>query len=328
MKTHSFYWLGGFFALIVMAIAMLALLVDAFLNVPDFKELKGSVEMPTYRNHQKVGTRMIGPKAPGWVPISQVSDNLIWAVVSSEDTSYFSHEGVDYHELREALKKDLKEGRFVRGGSTITQQVVKNIYLGRQKTLWRKLKEFIWARELSRQLTKGEVLALYLNLAEWGPGVYGVGQATQYYFGLKPYELSAKQAAYLAMLLPAPTKYHTYFVKKELTQWANRRVGQILRIMLKMKWLDEGNYGLALSEPLWGNTGVLVASPADEDSSLENDDPTIQGFSSTEYEPAQKPKMPVAEPDTETEPLLDESEEGSLSIEPSIEDVLQEPQQP
>jgi monofunctional biosynthetic peptidoglycan transglycosylase len=196
-------------------------------------------------------SRWVGPKAPGWVPLSQISVAAMGAVIASEDTSFFSHQGVDFYELREAIKKDLEERKFVRGASTLTQQVIKNVYLGHEKTLWRKFKEFFWAQEMSKVLTKSEILAFYLNMAEWGPGIYGIGEASRYYFGKASATLSAKQGAFLAVLLPSPKKYHSYFKNKELTPWAQKRINKILKVMLSMKFISEDEYDDAQEEKLW-----------------------------------------------------------------------------
>ena len=192
-----------------------------------------------------------GAQVKGWVPISEISNFAIMAVIASEDTSFFSHKGIDFNELKEAIKKDLKEKRWARGASTLTQQVVKNVYLGREKTLWRKLKEFFWARELEKAITKTEIINFYLNMVEWGPDIYGISEAARHYFNTTPSALTAKQGAFLAMLLPSPIKYHSYFRKKALTDWAQDRVDHILKVMNAMGFIDDETYQTASAEPLW-----------------------------------------------------------------------------
>lgn len=280
-------------SVLVLGAAGTALVIDTFTQVPDFKALRGSVKVSIELPGEIKSTRWVGPKAAGWVPLSQISAAAIGAVVASEDTSFFSNEGVDYHELKEALKKDLEEGKFVRGASTLTQQVVKNVYLGHEKTLWRKFKEFFWAQKMAKVLTKSEVLAFYLNMAEWGPGIYGIGQASRHYFGRTPAELSSKQGAFLAVLLPSPKKYHSYFQNKKLTPWAQGRVEKILKVMLSMKFIDPTEYEAALVENLWevADPEPPVASPSAEEAPEAED-------SSTEESSAEAP----AETPTETPP--------------------------
>ncbi|MEZ4752027.1 MAG: biosynthetic peptidoglycan transglycosylase [Bdellovibrionota bacterium] len=127
--------------------------------------------------------------------------------------------------------------------------------MDQRKTLWRKVKEFFWAREIERQLTKNEILAFYLNMVEWGPGLYGIGKAAPYYFGISASELSPKQAAFLAMLLPSPVKYHNrYFVRREITDWAAVRIARTLRVMYRMSFIDRETYGVAVASSLFGES--------------------------------------------------------------------------
>ncbi len=248
--------LGGLFLLFGIG----ALAVGTLTSSPDFTQLRSSVEVTYPLPNDKKFTRRVGPATSDWVGMSQISNHLLMAVIASEDTAFFSHDGVDYHELKESVRKDLKEKRWARGASTITQQLIKNVYLSRQKNLWRKFKEILWARELDKVLSKSETLAFYVNLVEWGPGIYGIRQAAHHYFKCTPAILSARQAAFLAMLLPAPVKYYSYFKKRELSDFANRRVAQILRVMNRMGFLEDGEFQIALHESLWGET-VPFADP-------------------------------------------------------------------
>lgn len=251
MEKLSRLTLAVLFSCSILLVAGVALVVDTFTKVPDFKELKGQVKVPIEMPGDIKTYRLMGPGTAQWVPLSQISIQAMGAVVSSEDTSFFSNEGVDYHELRESLKKDLETGRFARGASTITQQVIKNVYLGQEKTLWRKFKEFFWAQQMAKVLSKSEVLSFYLNMVEWGPGLYGIKEASQHYFKRAPSELSAKQGAFLALLLPSPKKYHSYFKNKKLSPWAEGRIEKILKVMQSMKFIDQTEYETALKESLW-----------------------------------------------------------------------------
>jgi membrane peptidoglycan carboxypeptidase len=138
---------------------------------------------------------------------------------------------------------------------------VKNVYLSQEKTITRKIREMIWARALNKTLTKREILTFYVNLVEFGPGLYGVRDAARVYFGKSPAELSPKEAAFLVMLLPSPRRYSVSYRQKHLTPYARRRVSQILLIMHKMGVLDEGAYASARAEALWGvDAGVDAVS--------------------------------------------------------------------
>jgi len=302
MEKFSRLTLAILFSLAVLLVGGVALVVETFTQVPDFTLLRGQVKVVIEWPKGVKRERWVGPKAPGWVPLSQISSAAMGAVVSSEDTSFFSNEGVDYHELKEALKKDLEAGKFVRGASTLTQQVIKNVYLGQEKTLWRKFKEFFWAQKMAKVLSKGEILTFYLNMAEWGPGLYGIGDAAHHYFNRAPSALSAKQGAFLALLLPSPKKYHSYFDSKKLTPWAQGRIEKILKVMTSMKFIDETEYEIALKETLWEGPD-LIPAPAEKsvsDGDFE-DEPSPSNEGETVDAPEGTPTSPV-EPQGEAEP--------------------------
>lgn len=202
-----------------------------------------------------------GPKEPpritlqrarpaGWVKLAEMSRLAVGAVVVSEDWAFFSHKGYDPNQIREAVEEDLREGRFARGASTITQQVVKNVFLSREKSVWRKFKELILAVRLEGSVSKHRILETYLNVAEWGEGVFGIGAAARQYFGKAPEELTAKEGAFLAMLLPSPKRYSQSFRRKELTRYARRTVRDILDKMTQARYLSLEERDLALGSPL------------------------------------------------------------------------------
>jgi len=140
-----------------------------------------------------------------WVPLSQISAWLQRAVVNSEDARFFQHEGVDLTETGLALQSAVEKGRLGRGASTLTQQLAKNLWLGEERSLLRKAREVLLARELER-LGKPRVLELYLNVAEWGDGIYGADAAARVWFHKPAAELQPEEAAVLAAMLPAPRK--------------------------------------------------------------------------------------------------------------------------
>jgi monofunctional glycosyltransferase len=147
------------------------------------------------------------PRAQRWIPLSAVSPALIEAVVIAEDDKFFSHEGFDFSGMRDAFEKDLKAGRIVGGGSTITQQLAKNLYLSPTRNPLRKIREAVIAFELDRKLKKRRILELYLNVIEWGRGVYGAEAAARHYYAKPASALSAEEAVRLATILPNPIRY-------------------------------------------------------------------------------------------------------------------------
>jgi monofunctional biosynthetic peptidoglycan transglycosylase len=142
-----------------------------------------------------------------------------WAVILAEDGNFYKHEGIDVKAIKQAIKYDLEKKSMAKGASTITQQVAKNIYLSREKTITRKLKEVYLAWRMEQELTKGRILELYLNVVELGPMVYGIGHGSRYYFGKPPSELTPRECAFLAAMLPGPrVAYNPY-----------RNLGKVLR---------------------------------------------------------------------------------------------------
>ena len=145
-----------------------------------------------------------GGRQQVWVSYAAVSEHLKKAILISEDAAFFSHRGIDVNELKAALKKDWETWSFSRGGSTITMQLAKNLYLNPSKNPLRKLHEMIIAQQLERTLSKQRIFELYLNIVEWGRNVYGAEAAARYYFGKPAASLDPLEAATLAAMLPNP----------------------------------------------------------------------------------------------------------------------------
>jgi monofunctional biosynthetic peptidoglycan transglycosylase len=141
-----------------------------------------------------------------WVGLENVSPRLVQAVLLSEDANFFGHAGLDWEAIRDAAGHDLRAGRFARGASTLTQQLAKNLWLGTEKSLWRKAKEAVLAAKLERVATKKRILALYLNVVELDEGVFGVEAGARHRFGASAATLSVAQAVVLASMLPAPRR--------------------------------------------------------------------------------------------------------------------------
>jgi monofunctional glycosyltransferase len=144
-----------------------------------------------------------------WVPLSQISPYAMKATIIAEDDKFWSHEGFDFEAMQKALEKDIKKKKFQAGGSTISQQLAKNLYLSPAKDPIRKIKEAILTWRLERNLTKRRIIELYLNVAEWGDGIFGIEAAAQSHYGKHASELDAREAATLASILPNPRRYRT-----------------------------------------------------------------------------------------------------------------------
>ena len=142
-----------------------------------------------------------------WVPLAKVSPYLIKAVIIAEDDKFWTHEGFDVEAIQKAIEKDLKARRFKFGGSTISQQLTRNLFLSPEKTLLRKLREAIITWKMERVLSKRRILELYLNVVEWGEGIFGIEAASRFYFGKPSRNLNPEESARLAAVLPNPRKY-------------------------------------------------------------------------------------------------------------------------
>ena len=145
-----------------------------------------------------------------WVPYAKISGNLKRALVAAEDARFLSHDGFDWEGIQYAAEKNLKKGRIVAGGSTISQQLAKNLFLSGSRTPWRKLEEAIITVMLEKMMPKRRILEIYMNVIEWGNGVFGAQAAAYYYYRTSAAALTSAQAAKLAAMVPNPRYYDTH----------------------------------------------------------------------------------------------------------------------
>ena len=179
-----------------------ALLAYSYLSLPDVRPLKTANPSTTAFMELRAREARAKGETPRrvqrWVGYNRISPDVKRAVLVAEDAAFWQHEGVDLEQLQESLEADWARGRFLRGGSTITQQLAKNLYLSPSKNPVRKLRELVIARRLEAELKKSRILELYLNTIEWGDGIYGVEAAARTYFHASAAELGATEAALLA----------------------------------------------------------------------------------------------------------------------------------
>lgn len=172
-----------------------------------------------------------------WKPINQISTNLVKAVLAGEDARFFQHNGFDREELKKAIEKDWEEGRFVRGASTVSQQLSKNLYLSESKNPIRKIKEAGVTYYLEKNLGKKRILEIYLNVIEWGDGVFGAEAAARKYFGKSVSQISASEAAYLAAMIPNPrTVYNPSKNPKKVARRQNLILKRMGAVRLPKGW--------------------------------------------------------------------------------------------
>lgn len=155
-----------------------------------------------------------------WIPLSTIPKHVLDAIIVAEDGTFYSHAGVDWYEVQESMGRNFEEGKIVRGASTITQQLAKNLYLSTSRTPTRKIKELMIALLLEAQLSKRRILELYVNCIEWGRGVFGVQAAARTYFRKSASQLTRDEAARLAAVIPSPLRYRpnensTYVMRKK-----------------------------------------------------------------------------------------------------------------
>lgn len=202
-----------------------------------------------------------------WVPLSRISKNLIDAVIVAEDGTFYTHGGVDWFEVKESIQKNIDERRAARGASTITQQLAKNLYLSTSKDPIRKLKELVITLLLEHELDKRRILELYLNVIEWGKGIFGVEAASQAFFGKPASSLTVEEATRLAAVIPSPLRHRP----TDDSRYVLRRKQIVLRRMEARKFTGHTGRGGDLLPSGEGN-GI-----PDEDSSADSSDVVEEG---------------------------------------------------
>jgi monofunctional biosynthetic peptidoglycan transglycosylase len=226
---------------VAIASSALALSLSCFVywesrNLPGTEEIR-----------RELSARTTGRTPANWVPLSAISKKLQAAVIASEDLSFYRHHGLDYDETWEAFVYDLRVGRWRRGGSTITQQVAKNLFLSPERTLLRKIREAILAWRLERTLSKDEILEAYLNIADWGDGIVGGEAAAQFFFSKPAKDLTWAEAALLAAILSNPHRLSPIKAPEE----ARRRRQIVLSRLLLNEDIGPDEFREATLAPLF-----------------------------------------------------------------------------
>ncbi len=208
--------------------------VYIYLTLPDVRSLRTRNPSTTAfielraREAQAQGDRP--RRVQTWVSYPRISQNLKRAVLVTEDAAFWQHEGIDFDQLRDSIETNLERMEFARGGSTITQQLAKNLYLSPSKNPIRKVREFFIARRLEGELTKQRILELYLNVIEWGDGIYGAEAAARAYFGKSAADLSTSESALLAAAIANPRVFnvgHPTARLRRRQQMIMRRMGAV-----------------------------------------------------------------------------------------------------
>lgn len=212
----------------------------------------GILTLPSVGNLDKcITTTMfevrLCPGGPNYVKLNDISPYVLHAVIAAEDGSFYNHQGFDWHEIKESVTANLTSGGFRRGGSTLTQQLAKNVYLDQEKSIWRKLKEAYLANAIENRYPKSLILEKYLNVVEFGENIYGIKPAALHYFKKSPSALHPLEAAWLASLLPNPKKYSQSYRAGKLTPFSRKMVQVILKRMQSFGKLSPDAYQTALA---------------------------------------------------------------------------------
>lgn len=228
-----------------------------------------------------------------FVPLARIPELLQKVVLVAEDASFWSHEGVDWHEVREAFRQNLKQGRVVRGASTITQQLAKNLFLSDERSWLRKLREFRLATRLEEHLSKRRILELYLNVIEFGPGVFGIGQASQVFFMKPPEQLTLAEMLRLSAVLPEPLRLSPLQPAPRLLH----RAATVLERLQQYGYITLQEFERA-ERDLAAFAGILEPPPARTPAEGDTDSPGNEPQPHAEP-PAPSPENPGEDPNLE-----------------------------
>jgi len=247
MKKKIFFGGLAFFGLCILIAALW--IASTLSHLPDVSVLKHYRPAAASEVLDRDGnalTAFYDRKFRIWVPLSSLPEIVIHAVTTAEDDTFFEHKGVNYKATWDALVHDVQKKRFARGGSTITQQMIKNVLLSREKTITRKVREYVLARKAEEILSKRKILEIYLNEVEWGDNIYGIEAASRFYLDKHASELTPGEAALLAGMLPNP-RYYNPFKRPEK---ARDRQERVLSNMLQAKLVTREVFDATMQSPL------------------------------------------------------------------------------
>jgi len=218
-----------------------------FAGLPNAEEIK-NFQPPTTVNPERLNwNKRTTDSVRIWAPLKRLSPYLQKAVIISEDDVFYQHDGVNYETMQEAFRVNWEKGRYVRGASTLTMQLARNAFLHKRKTLLRKVRELVLARRLEENLSKSRILELYLNVVEWGEGIYGAEAASRYYFGKSAANLNLSEATLLASMLPNPKIFNPF-----------KRLKSVQKMQQRVVWLMENAREITPEQAQWALTGFTL----------------------------------------------------------------------
>src|SRR5690606_9373109 len=208
----------------------------------DIPQMNTAFTYHAYEDTTLMRTIVVGPSNPSFTPLNQIAPILKKTVLNTEDPYFYEHRGFEEEALKLSIATNIKERAFKRGASTISMQLVKNLFLNRNKTMMRKLEEIllVWLMEASREVSKDRMFEVYLNIIEWGKNVYGITEAASYYFGKKPADLTIGESLYLSSIIPRPkTALGSFDYTGHLKPWVQRHFNTYGYIMTKRGQLQD-----------------------------------------------------------------------------------------
>ena len=231
------FWVG--FAVNSFSLAILAAALIFYVNLPSNNEV-------SFENAKQIAIEKINKRSEKkfkWTALKDINRNYLYSIVLSEDVNFFKHDGISYDDLYNAFVANLKSNKRSFGASTISQQVSKNIFLSAEKTYSRKLKEYFITKRLEANLTKNQILELYLNLIEVGPAMYGVRAASKHYFNKSPSNINPAEGSFVAIMLPSPRRYHfSIYENKNFSASHRKKLRRILKDMVFLDYISERQY--------------------------------------------------------------------------------------
>lgn len=248
MKISRWALCGGVF---VVSLGVIG--IAAYRSIPDVGTMKGCITTKMFSYYLCSGSS-------AYVPLGEISPHVVNAIIVSEDGSFYEHHGFDWFEIKQTIEKNLEVMDYSRGGSTITQQLAKNVFLSAEKSLLRKIREAILTVQIEKQFSKRQILEKYLNVVEFGPKIFGVKSAARHYFNKSPGELDILESAFLAFLLPSPKRHNQSFMVKNLTPFARKRLAQIIARMARFRKITDDEKIVSLEKlgaTQWLNDPVI-----------------------------------------------------------------------
>jgi len=234
------FWIG--FTVLTLFSTAIFFIFIFFHNLPDvkhteFSQLKKIAQKNINKKYDNKRKRHV------WTSIQNINRDFLYAVVMAEDAEFFKHNGFNYDAMINALFENVKADEIKYGASTISQQVVKNLYLNNEKSVVRKIKEYFITKKVEKYLSKNQILELYLNMAEFGIDIYGVHDAAHTYIRKRPKQINAAEGTFISLMLPSPRKYHyTLFKNHNFSKSLKRKYRRILRDMRFKEYISASQY--------------------------------------------------------------------------------------